>query len=426
MGYDPVGGASRSAIVEACVSAYSQTIAMCPGDHWKLNRKGGRDRQKTNTSSLARILRQPNAYQTISDFMLNATRSLYLEGNTYALALRNDRFEVSELHLMTSRDCAPIVAETGDVFYRLGGNDVIAKELGAEQLIVPQRDVLHIRLHTDRRYPFPLVGETPLVAALQDMGVGDAIANQQIQFYMNMARPSAVLSTELALDKDQVQALRDRWDEQTKGMNQGKVPILTAGLKVQPWTTPPKDAQIADVMKFSEQHIALAFRVPLQILGIGGSPYSSTESLMQTWIATGLGFALNHIEEAFGKLFQLRGVPDEYVEFDTAALLRSAFKDRIDGLTKAVQGGIFSPNEAREQEGLDKVEFGDEPRVQQQVVPLSAAAKIPAPSSKLPGEIPPAPPAPPSPPAPKDHRHDVQRHIRAVVNAAERVKRRYS
>ena len=83
-----------------------------------------------------------------------------------------------------------------------------------------------------------------------------------------------------------------------------------------------------------------------------------------------------HVEEAFGVLFQLKGQPDEYVEFDTAALLRSAFKDRIEGLTRAVQGGIYSPNEARNAEGLPSVEFGDEPRVQQQVVPLSQMAKL--------------------------------------------------
>src|SRR5262245_42729675 len=53
-GYDPVGASSRSAMVEACVSAYAQTVAMCPGDHWRLNDKGGRTRI-TNTA-LARIL----------------------------------------------------------------------------------------------------------------------------------------------------------------------------------------------------------------------------------------------------------------------------------------------------------------------------------------------------------------------------------
>ena len=68
----------------------------------------------------------------------------------------------------------------------------------------------------------------------------------------------------------------------------------------------------------------------------------------------GLGFCLNHVEESFGLLFQLKGQPDEYVEFDTSALLRSAFKDRIDGLVKAVQGGVLSPDEARELEGYPK------------------------------------------------------------------------
>jgi phage portal protein BeeE len=126
----------------------------------------------------------------------------------------------------------------------------------------------------------------------------------------------------------------------------------------------------------TDQHIALAFRVPLQVLGLGSAPLGSTEALMQFGLASGLGFALNHIEQAFDKLFGLSGVPDDYCEFDTSALLRSDQKDRIDALVRGVQGGVFSPNEVRNQEGLNSVEYGDEPRVQQQVVPLSAAAGL--------------------------------------------------
>ncbi|MBA3572682.1 MAG: phage portal protein, partial [Pyrinomonadaceae bacterium] len=74
MGYNPTGGQS-SALVEACVSAYSQTIAMCPGGHWRTNEDGGRAR--VTNSALSRLLKRPNSYQTISDFLLNATRSLY-------------------------------------------------------------------------------------------------------------------------------------------------------------------------------------------------------------------------------------------------------------------------------------------------------------------------------------------------------------
>ena len=320
---------------------------------------------------------------------------------------------------------------TGDVFYRLGGNDVIDQRLGNEPLVVPQRDVLHVRLHTSReRYPYPLMGESPIAAAMPDIMTNSAISQQQIAFYMNQARPSAVLSTDLQLDKDQVQALRDRWNEQVRGLQQGGTPILTAGLKVQPWSMGAKDAELAEIMKLSGQNIALAYRIPLPLLGLGGTPMSSTEALMQSWRATGLGFALNHIEEAFGMLFNLKGQPDEYIEFDTEALLRSAMKDRIDALARGVIGGIYAPNEAREREGLDAVEFGDEPRVQQQVVPLSAAGAIPTPPGGPGnfGEIPAAPgpkAPPPAPPAPKGEGNDnVQREVRNILRAASRISRR--
>ena len=417
-------------MVEACVSAYSQTVAMCPGSHWRSNDKGGRDR--VTNSALSRILRKPNEYQTISDFLLNAVRDLYLTGNTYALALRNSRFEITELHRMMPTMSFPRVSpETGDIFYHLGGNDVIA-QLGFVPLpLVPARDVLHIKLHTDVRYPKPIVGQTPLMAAISDIEISDAINQQQLQFYQNQARPSAVLQTDLPLDKDLVQGLQDRWDDRSRGLNQGKTPVLTHGLKVVPWTTPPKDAAIADVMKLSQERIALAFRIPLQILGLGTTHFRSTEALMQFWIATGLGFCLNHVEEAFGQLFALDGQPTDYLEFDTAALLRSAFKDRIDALTKGVQGGIYSPNEARNQEGLDDVKAGDSPRVQQQVVPLEAAEAITKPSPTGPHPPPaPAPAAAPSaPPAltsPKDYTKDVQREMQAISDAATRIRARFN
>jgi HK97 family phage portal protein len=417
------GISTQSAMVEACVSAYAQTVAMCPGEHWRLNDKGGRERVKT--SSLSRLLRHPNDYQSISDFLLNTTRSLYLEGNAYALGLRNSRFEIDELHLMDPLLSYPRLAVTGEVFYQLHGNQVIEKRLGAEPLIVPQRDVLHIRLHTVRhRWPVPLIGESPIVAAYNDIGINSAIARQQTGYYLNEARPSAVLSTDLKLDKDQVQALRDRWNEQAKGLHQGGTPILTAGLKVQPWAQSGKDAATAEIMKLANEHIALAFRIPLQILGIGGTPYSSTELLMQSWIASGLGFALNHIEEAFGLLFDLKGQPDEYVEFDTAALLRSAMKDRIESLAQGVQGGIFAPNEARALEGYEAVSFGDEPRVQQQVVPLSQIGKTPAPPAPI--AAPPAPneqskpptPAPPAAGAPKKSGDELAAAFARALKAA--------
>lgn len=386
-GYDPVP-AGTSAIVESCVSAYAQTIAMCPGSHWRLREDGGRDR--VSTSALSRILRRPNGYQTISDFLLNLTQSLYTEGNAYALALRNDRFEIAELHLMDARHCGARLAQTGDVFYSLAGNEIVERRFaaaGADTTVleaVPSRDVLHVKLKT--RCDDQLKGESPMLSAVLDEAASNAMARQALAFYANQSRPSGVLQSDQVLTKTQVDELRSRWNEQSQGLNAGGVPILTAGLKWQPMAATARDSQLAEIVGYTDKRIAAVYRVPLSILNLSGDgPQGSTEALMQFWIATGLGFAINHIEDAFGRTFGLFGLPDEYLEFDTAALLRSAFKDRVEGFARGVQAGIFGPNDARADFELPDAKFGDEPRVQQQMVPLSFW-----------GQNPPKPPAPPA------------------------------
>src|SRR5262249_19787692 len=100
--------------------------------------------------------------------------------------------------------------------------------------------------------------------------------------------------------------------------------------------------------------------------------------------------------------------------FSTDALLRSAQKDRIQALARAVQGGIYSPNEARAAEDLDAVPYGDEPRVQQRVVPLSAAGSIPPA---------PGPETPASAPAAKNYQAAVQLDVEALRARTKRPER---
>jgi HK97 family phage portal protein len=400
-GYDvqPYGS---SAIVEACISAYSQTVAMCSGTHWRLLPNGGRER--VTTSALSRILRKPNEYATISDFMLNLTHALYQDGNAYALALRNDRFEIESLHLMDSRLSWPRIATNGELFYALGGNEIIERtfsNIGAESALsaVPARDVLHVKLKTrggrgGRAGPGDqLVGVSPMLAAALDEAASNAMAAQAVRFYLNSSRPSGVLTSDQVLTVQQMADLRTAWDAKSKGMNVGDVPILSHGLKWQPTAASSKDSQLAEIMGYTDKRIAAVYRVPLPMLNLGNEgPQGSTESLMQFWVSTGLGFALNHIEEALGKTFGLAGLPGDYLEFDTAALLRSLFKDRVDAYARGVQGGIFAPDEARADFELPKAPdgAGAEPRVQQQVVPLSFGMDMEptAPGAQL------APPAP--------------------------------
>ena len=137
------------------------------------------------------------------------------------------------------------------------------------------------------------------------------------------------------------------------------------------------DEAVVKAYAMSTADIARVFRVPLPVINeLGGATFNNSEALIRHWHATGLGFMLEHIELGLDRLFGLP--PDEFIAFDVEYILRSDFMARMDGLAKAVSGGIYSPNEARQKEGLPPADGGDEPRLQAQVVPLSAANAIAA------------------------------------------------
>lgn len=407
-GADPLSCGS-SAIVYACIAAYAQTVAMLPGTHWQSDGKGGRTR--VTTSALSRVLRKPNSYQSSSDFFLYLTECLYREGAAFGLAIRNNRFEISEIHLMDPRRCFPRVDPAGALYYTLSGNEIVDRMFAGDRGYlerVPARDVLNVRLPDPNN---PLLGMAPLEAALTEIAMSNATIQQALAFTQNQSRPSGVIETDFVTEnKDQIGQLRASWNDQTTGANAGGTPILTHGMRWKAAVSTSRDAQLAEILQISDQRIATVYRVPLELLSVmsGQSTQSSTETLMGYWVASGLGFATAHIEDAFGRLFALAGQPEDYLELDMAALLRANFKDRIEGLARGVQGGIFAPNEARALEDLPAMPFGDEPRVQQQVVPLSAWSQTP-PATPAPDAAPPAA----GEPSAEDNVNDTQRTLSA-------------
>jgi HK97 family phage portal protein len=391
MDYDPLPGPSSS-IVEACVWAYARAIAQLPGHHKRDTGDGGNE--IVTTSALSRLLRTPNSYMTSSDFLVHLIRSLLLTGNSYWVAERNSRSEVTALHWTDPRQCHPVqVLVEGqsfrEVFYQIGFNPLTGL-FDRGSLAIPARDVFHIRLATPRH---PLIGETWLASLRNEQATRSAIMTTSAALTSNMSRPSGVLTSDRELSGTQIQELRAKWNEQAVGLNSGGVPILGWGLKFQPLSVSNADAQTIDMLKMTDQSIAAVFGVPMILLGVNDTAtQKSSEAVMAEWLAAGLGWLINHIEVSMDAFIGLNDITAgrEWSEYDTRVLLRSAFKDRIEGLVRGVQGSVYSPNEARALEGLPAAEEGDEPRAQAQLVPLSAAADLPA----MPAASPSAPSAP--------------------------------
>ena len=378
----PVQGLGTNETVEACVSTLSQTVSMCPIHQLQESPDGEQKRQYG--SNAERVMLQPNPHTSRTLFMNNLIRSIYFNGNGYAYATRNGTGAVGELYLLDPKNVNPVQdPETGDIFYW-----VAPKPSGQynpdTDFVYPERDILHVRINVDPSEP--LKGVSPLTAAAHSIAANNAITGHQASFFNNMARPSGVLTTPEKLNREQMLQLRDAVAKQTQGRDSGKVPILGNGLKWESMALSSQDAQMVEAFGMTVSSISRVFRVPLPMINdLQGSTFNNAEQLVNWFLASGLGFLLEHIELELNKLFGLSF--NQRMNFDTKVLLRSDWKSQIETLGEGVLKGIYSPNEARAILGMGGVTDGDEPRVQQQVVPLSAWDMTPEPEPDTPEEV---------------------------------------
>ena len=356
-----------NATVEACISTLAQTAAMCPIQVLEESEDGSETR--IYGTAAERVMQYPNPYETRSLFLVNLIRSVYYNGNAYAVAKRDENNAISELHLMNAAATRAVYDRvTQQVFYyaseRVNQPGFTFDE--DEDRIFPQRDVLHFRLWTGTD---PLKGESAIQAAASAISANTAIVGHQSSFFNNMTRPAGILSSDSQFTADQMAQLRQAWEKQSKGINSGGVPILGGGLKWQPLSLSNEDSQLVESYGLTTADISRVFRVPLPLINdMTGSTFNNVEALMSFFLSNGLGFLVEHLEMELTRFFRLP--PRRKIHCDTGVLLRMDQKSKVDAYGEGVAKGIFAPNEARRKFGLGPVEGGDQPRVQQQMVPL--------------------------------------------------------
>lgn len=348
--------------IYACVMSIARSVSQCYPEHVRINSNKSIERVKT--SAPFRVLRNPNHYQAGPEFLLNLVATALFEGEAFAVVTRNDRSEINSIHPLQRGSCYPMVdAETKEIFYSISSDWLVDKKI---DYIAPARDVLHLKFHTPRS---PLIGESPIKAAALAAGINVSLSKSQAAFFENMSRPSGVLSTDMQLNAQQMHQLRAAFNEQSKMWAQGGIPILGNGLKFQQLAVSSQDAQLVQAQRMSVEEICRVFGVPPPLVGdLSHATLNNTETLISHFLSMSLGSYLETLERTLDRLFRLPN--NEYIELDTAALLRTNFEERVTGLTKAVQGGLMTPDEARAREGLSPVTGGDGVFMQAQMTPV--------------------------------------------------------
>lgn len=373
--------------IYACVSIISQDLSRIPLKH--LRETENLKHETVMNAAPARIFRKPNRYQTLVDWLLYIARSLLTDGNAYCFAVYNRRNEVEELYPLDPRSVTVYVEpESKEIFYRISQS--ASSELAGdfENEFYPERFILHIRGQTPRHH---LIGESPLVAAFYPTLAGTAIVKHTAHFFNNMTRPSGILKHPEELDDSAMTRLKARWKDLTTGPATGEPAILTEGMEWEQLQMNAVDAELAKSYSLSERQIFQIYRVPPFLGGdLEQATLNNVESLIRFYLQSCLGFYISQVEASLTRFFDLP--PREKIVFDLEpALLRADIEQRLNALGKGVQNGIYAPNEARAKENLPPVEDGDQPRVQQQLVPLSYGIGLQPPGNTAPADPDPPP-----------------------------------
>jgi HK97 family phage portal protein len=335
--------------------------------------------QETTSPAFSPVLRKPNRYQTILQFIEQWMFSKLSRGNTYVLKQYDQRDVVTALYVLDPTRVTPLVTPDSAVYYEVRRDDL--SEIQVDSLIVPASDIIHDRMNAVFH---PLIGMSPIfacgIAALQ----GNSIQNNSQKFFDNGSNPSGFLTAPGAISDETAQRLKVYFDTNFSGSNRGKVAVGGDGLKYEPFSMTAVDSQLIDQLHWSDEKICSCFHVPPYMAGIGPPPpYANVEPLLQQYFAQCLQILLTSLE---GCLDEGLGLGPQFgnrygTEFDIDDLIWMDTGTRVTSAKTAIDSGSMSPDEARAKYfGLGPVPGGDTPYMQQQYWPLKqlAARDIPA------------------------------------------------
>lgn len=358
--------------VYACVRVLAEGIAGLPLHLYRYDESG--NRVKAADSKLYFLLHdEPNPEMTSFVFRETMMTHLLLWGNAYAQIVRNMRGEIVGLYPLMPDRMTVGRNENGALYYDYTryGDESKSTSLGTVRL--SPREVFHIPgLGFDG-----LVGYSPVAMARNAVGMGLAVEEFGARFFEKGAAPTGVLEHPTTL-KDPAK-IRENWQSVYGGSgNSGKVAILEEGMKYNPISIPPDQAQFLETRKFQLDEIARIYRVPPHMIGdLEQSSFSNIEQQALEFVKYTLGPWVMRWEQQISKSLLLPHEKSTYfANFNVDGLLRGDYQSRMNGYAIGINNGFMSPNDVRRLENMDLIPAelgGDKYMVNGNMCPLDMA-----------------------------------------------------
>ncbi|MGL5439876.1 MAG: phage portal protein [Filifactoraceae bacterium] len=348
-----------------CMKMLAETLGKMPIKYYQ-DTEDGRIKAKSNQTHLL-LSSRPNRFMTPSIFWASVENNRNHFGNGYVWirsefkkAKYGGSYNIKDLWVMPSDsvqvyiDDKGILKDAGSIWY------IYTDRYSGEQYFLRDYEVMHFK--TSDTYD-GILGKP--VREILKTTVEGGLESQN--FMNNLYKGGLTARTALQytgdLDPVKEKALIAHFESYaTRAENAGKIVPVPIGMRLDPLNVKLTDAQFFELKKFSSLQIASAFGIkPNQINNYEKSSYANSEmQQLSFYVDTELFIIKQYEEEINYKLLTDKEIADGYYyKFNEKVILRADSKSQAETLTKYVNNGIYTPNEAREYNDKPKKPGGD-------------------------------------------------------------------
>ena len=356
-----------------CLKVLSETLGKLSLKMYQDTEKGIIKAKANDIYNLLKL--RPNPYMTSSVFWTAIEKNRNHFGNAYVWC-RWIGNKLCDLWIMQS-DCVQVYIDN-EGYFGLKNKIwyVYSDPQTGKQYTINSDNVLHFKSsHTWDGGIGKSVRDT-LKDSIEGASKSQRFMNK---LYKDGMTARAVLQYTGDLDKDAKRRLLKGVEEFATGENNaGKIIPIPLGMQIQPLDIKLADAQFFDLKKYNALQIAGAFGIkPNHLNDYSKSSYSNSEMQQLSFYVDTLQFILKQYEEEITyKLLSSQQINQGYFfKFNEGSILRADMKTQAECLTKYVNNGIYTPNEAREMLNLPSQDGGDLLIVNGNYMPITMAGQ---------------------------------------------------
>lgn len=359
--------AMQASAVFGCVRGIAETCATLPCKVYERDAKGN---AVEVDHPLAELLTSvPNADMDDVEFKEAKFANIALQGNGYSLIERRADSSVSSLYPIVANCVEPRRKADGDIEFRV--NDRGRWET------YPREKIWHVKGFGSNG----LMGYNPVTMMRQAIGLTLATEEFGARFFGQGATTSGVVTFPSFLTPEQRVQAREVLKQKYEGLGPAhKLMVLEGGMNYTSVSMPLEDAQFLLLRGFQVDEICRMFRYPPHMVAkMDRSTFTNIEQQAIELVVYCLQPYLVRFERSAQRWLMKPGERSRFfTRFNLAGLLRGDAEMRSRFYAAMLQNGVYSRNEVRALENLNRVEGDgmDDYTVQQNMIDVNQLADL--------------------------------------------------